>query len=66
MIKMELLLGVVGFALMVYCLIEAVSTPSPTSGTCRRSSGSCWSCSSRWSARSTGWSPAAPRTVADW
>ena len=26
MIKMELLLGVVGFALMVYCLIEAIST----------------------------------------
>ena len=26
MITMELLLGVVGFALMVYCLIEAIST----------------------------------------
>ena len=26
MIKMELLLGIVGFALMVYCLIEAIST----------------------------------------
>jgi len=27
MIKMELLFGVVGFALMVYCLIECIGTP---------------------------------------
>jgi hypothetical protein len=26
-IKMQLLLGVIGFALMVYCLIQAISTP---------------------------------------
>ncbi len=27
MIKLELLLGVISFALMVYCLVQAISTP---------------------------------------